>query len=303
MSSCPQISFVMPAFKAQFLKAAIESIVSQSFHDWELIIVDDCSPYDLETIANTFCDNRIRYYRNVNNIGGKDLVRQWNHSIQYAKGEWLVLAADDDIYNPEFCNEIVKLTQAHPDVDLIRSRVLLIDGHGTPGWQDGSFPECIDRREFIKNWVDNKSFVCIGNFAFRRKRLLEIGGFINFPSAFYSDIATPVMMADDGVANTRDMLFSFRISDIHVSADRTKYKDKIVAVTMFYKWLSQIKDLPIDLDFVHRKCVFDYFGQVLKYLDFHKFILFLKYCELATLMERIIYIPRWIKYRFAKSTH
>ena len=65
-----KFSVAIPAYKPQFLKEAIESVQAQSFTDWELIIVDDCSPADLRSIVAPFLlDSRISYYRNEKNFG------------------------------------------------------------------------------------------------------------------------------------------------------------------------------------------------------------------------------------------
>ena len=91
-------SFVLPAYKAKFLGEAIDSILAQTYTNFELIIVNDASPEDLESIVKLYDDPRIQYYTNKVNVGGKDLIAQWNYSITYAKGEYLILASDDDIY-------------------------------------------------------------------------------------------------------------------------------------------------------------------------------------------------------------
>ena len=81
-------SFVLPAYKATFLKEAIDSIIAQTYTNYELIIVNDASPQDINSIVNSYHDERIRYYINNVNIGGEDLVEQWNHCITYAKGDY-----------------------------------------------------------------------------------------------------------------------------------------------------------------------------------------------------------------------
>lgn len=101
----PFVSFILPAYKGRYLSEAIESILNQTFTDFELVIVNDCSPDDIDGIESTFVDSRIRYYRNESNIGGKDLVAQWNRCLALARGEWTVMASDDDIYDKSFLKE------------------------------------------------------------------------------------------------------------------------------------------------------------------------------------------------------
>lgn len=298
MSNNPVISFVMPAYKPQFLKQAIDSIVMQSFQDWELIIVDDCSPYNLNKIVSAYTDTRIRYYKNSQNIGGNNLVMQWNHSIQYATGQWIVLAADDDVYVSDFCLQVNKLTQAHPLVNLIRTRVVIIDEDGNPGWRDRTFPEFIDKYEYLDNWIDNKAFICVGNFAFRRTALMDIGGFIDFPCAFNSDIATPIALSANGVANSEDILFQFRNSNIHLSAHGTHPLERIAAVTQFYEWLSKLDYITRSQKFLHKKCVYDYFNQVIRYSPFSQLFKYLKLCTKASAMEKAVMAARWFKQKY-----
>lgn len=297
----------MPAYKAGFLEKAIESILSQSLPDWELIVVDDASPEDLKSIVLKFNDSRIKYFRNTSNIGGEDLVRQWNHSISFANGEWIVLAADDDMYLPDFCCECLKLAELYPDVNIIRSRVLQIDEDGNPFWEDNTFPEYVNKYEYLYDWVTAKAFTCIGNFMFRRSSLEKIGGFLNFPCAFGSDIATPIALSENGVANTSEMLFCFRQSTNHLSADTSRFKEKIAGITKLYKWLISIdyetpnneKDSYFysikNYRYLQAKCIYDYFNLVIKFVPLKSLPEFLSCCKLASGLDKSKMVLRWIK--------
>lgn len=304
------VSFVMPAFKRRFLKEAIESIVAQTYPNWELVVVDDCSPENLKAIVEQFDDRRIRYIRNEHNIGGTDLVAQWNHSISYAEGDWLILAADDDIYRPTFCEACLDLVEKHPDVNLVHSSVKQIDENGRYLWDDSILPEYTSRYEYLNAWLRGISFTCIGNFMFRRKSLLDNGGFISFPCAFGSDIATPIREAYNGVANTQDMLFCFRQSSQHLSADSSRFKEKLEAISSLSEWIENIgwplPDNPKDRefydivnpDYLHKKCIYDYFNLVIKYLPAADLLAYLKLCRRATVKNKFIMILRWLKRRF-----
>lgn len=303
------ISFIMPAYKGRFLREAIDSIVGQTLSDWELVIVDDCSPENLKGIVDAYQDSRIRYFRNDNNIGGSDLVRQWNHSVSFATGEWLVLAADDDVYRPSFCEEGIRLANKYPQVDIIHSSVEQIDENGEHLWDDSILPEYTSRYEYLNTWLRGLSFTCIGNFMFRRKPLQEQGGFIDFPCAFGSDIATPIRQAFNGVANTQSMLFCFRQSSQHLSADTSRFKEKIEAISSLSEWIEHI-DWPVpdnredkeffaivNQDYLHKKCIYDYFNLVVQYLPAKSIPAYLKFCRRATAKDKGMMALRWIKRR------
>ena len=303
----------MPAYKSQFLYDAIASIVAQTNPDWELVVVDDCSPYDLKSIVDRFDDKRIRYYRNETNIGGSNLVKQWNCSVSLAQGEWIVLAADDDLYDSRFVDECLKLTEKYPSVDVVRSRVLQIDENGNRIWDDGVMTEYSDKYEYLHDWLTAKAFTCVGNFMFRKSALEEIGGFMDFPCAFGSDIATPILLSQNGAANTADMLFSFRQSTQHLSGDATRFWDKMSGTTQLFRWLMTLdygepdneKDKAFysvfNEKYLHDKCVYDYFNLVVKFVPLKLLPKYLDHCELATGFEKLKMILRWLKYHVVKT--
>lgn len=301
------VSFIMPAFKNRFLREAVSSIIAQTYQDWELVVVDDCSPEPIGDVLNEFDDPRIRYTRNTENIGGKDLVKQWNHSLSFATGDFVVLAADDDLYRPTFCEKCVGLVEKYPHVDLIHSSVEQIDENGDHLWDDSILPEWTSRYEYLNTWLRGLSFTCIGNFMFRRSALIKNGGFISFPCAFGSDIATPIRESYNGVANTQEMLFCFRQSNTHLSADTSRFKEKIEAISALSEWIEHI-DWPmpdrkadqdffsiVNHDYLHKKCIYDYFNLVIKYLPANQVIPYLRRCRLAKGKDKAMMALRWIK--------
>lgn len=301
------ISFILPAWKARFLQEAVASIVGQTSPDWELVVVDDCSPEPLKEIVDSFNDPRIRYVRNEKNLGGKNLVRQWNHCISFATGDYIVLAADDDLYRPAFCAECIRLANKYPEADLIHSSVEQIDEEGKHLEDDSILPEFTNKYEYLNWWVTGRSFTCIGNFAFKRESLLAMGGFIDFPCAFGSDIATPIALSRNGVANTHEMLFCFRQSSQHLSADSSRFKEKLEAVSQLSEWLQAIDyEMPESAEdkafyevknpeYLHRKVVYDYFNLVIRFVPATKLPEYLKLCRLATPKDKFMMVLRWIK--------
>lgn len=307
------ISFLMPAYKSAFITQAIDSIVNQTSNDWELVVVDDASPEDLESIVAPYCrrfDN-IRYYRNATNIGGTDLVKQWNHCLEYAVGDWIVMAGDDDVYDSHFCEECIKLIIKYPNVDLLRSRVKQIDENGERIYGDDGSPfEFCNKYEFLYNWLTALTVTCVGNYVFRKSSLLKIDGFMCFPCAFCSDVATPIALSFNGVANTSEMLFSFRYSRFHLSGNNSKLKEKTEANSKFYRWLSdtvtssfsnpdnEAQSSVINLDYIHAKCIYDYYNQAIKHVKWADMLGLFKICELASFSEKVVMTLRKVKYTF-----
>lgn len=231
-------SFVLPVYKGLFLKEAIQSILNQTYQNFELIIVNDCSPDNITEIVETFNDNRIRYYENPENIGGTDLVKQWNHSLSFAQGKFVLMAGDDDVYSPNFLTEAYALFQKYPQADILRGRVQSIDQQGNI--QDIDF-QCA---EFISFWdfllLEKHIISCMGNYIFKRDKTAQLE-FINFPLAWWSDKASAISNAFHGVIITNNISYSFRTSNINISSKKdtnTIYK-KIKATTEYFQWLKK----------------------------------------------------------------
>lgn len=253
-------SFVLPAYKSDYLQDAIDSILQQTVSDFELIIVDDASPYHLETIVNRYDDQRVIFHKNKENIGGKNLVENWNKCIKYAKGDYVILASDDDIYSPFFLQQVDARIEEYPDVDIIRSRVNRIDSKGTITDIEQVYKPYMPFSEFVFYW--SKGVInCIANYVFKRTSLLDADGFVDMPCAWFSDDITVVNMSINGIATTEDALFYFRTSNKSVSwtFDKDTIRKKWKANSMFYKWFNdtvihKMKSLPQnDIEVLYQK--------------------------------------------------
>ena len=240
----PKVSFILPAYKRRFLHEAIDSILSQTYHDFELIIVDDNSPEKLKEVIEEFHDERITYHHNEQNIGGKNLVAAWNHAMEFANGEWCVLASDDDIYAPDFLETMMSLVEKYPKVDLFHCRISEINERGEI-IRIGDF-----RNEYETIWEMlyyrgvKRAMQCAPDFLFKRNALKTIGGFIDFPSAFFSDDATWYSLAKDkGIVCSSKCLFKWRMSNINTCGKRDNLYNKSKAVLDFNIWLQNFISL------------------------------------------------------------
>ena len=241
-------SFVLPAYKAKYLSSAIESILSQTYKEFELIIVNDASPENLDSIVNSYQDTRICYYKNQENIGRKDLVKQWNHCINYAKGEYIILASDDDVYTSNFLSTFIPLIKKYTQVNVFRARSLDIDGKDKICGTDDYYNEYLNPNEFKYLWFSGKIKWSIANYIFNRRVLINNGGFINFPLGWGSDSATILLMANNGLVSSNDYLFMFRYSGINISSknDGKFLKKKLQARMKECQWREEHQNIQIN---------------------------------------------------------
>ena len=113
-----KVSVLTPIYKTEerFLREAIESVLNQTFRDFELILLDDCPEDDRERIVKSYDDPRIVYVRNEKNLG---IASSRNRLIDLAKGEYLAVFDHDDVCRPErFAKEVAYL-DAHPDCGVV----------------------------------------------------------------------------------------------------------------------------------------------------------------------------------------
>ncbi len=215
----PNVTVLLPAYKVTFLQDAIESLLSQTYENFNLVILDDASPYDVKSIVDSFHSTKITYFRNSHNIGGTDLVANWNKAFSYATGELVVLASDDDLYHPDFLSTLVKLSEKYPHIDLFHCRVCVINESGEPIFWAPSISEYESDIDFIYQRSINRRTQLIPDFMFRRDALKAIGGFVNYPKAWYADEMSVYLLAKGkGVVCAQETLFFWRTSDQNISS-------------------------------------------------------------------------------------
>lgn len=124
------VSIVMATYNGEkFLRPQIESILNQSYSNFELIVVDDTSTDQTLTILQEYADHdsRIRIFPAEKNMG---LVANFERGLKLAKGEFVALSDQDDIFRNDKIELLVKKLKATPHCDLVISDLSLIDSEG-----------------------------------------------------------------------------------------------------------------------------------------------------------------------------
>lgn len=145
----PKISVVMPVYntKEEWLREAIESILNQSYKDFEFIIIDDGSDESIEPVVNSYNDDRIVFIRQ-NNQG---IARSLNSGFKIAKGEYIARMDSDDISMPERFEKQVTFLDNNPQITVL-----------------GSWFETFPKKEVYKHpknpkYLDFTKFCCIAH--------------------------------------------------------------------------------------------------------------------------------------------
>lgn len=114
----PKVSFIVPCYKlGHLLSDCVESILCQTYRDFEVLIMDDCSPDDTPEVARSFQDPRVTHIRNEPNLGH---LPNYNKGIGLSRGKYIwLISADDQLRTPYVLQRYVELMDRHPEVGFV----------------------------------------------------------------------------------------------------------------------------------------------------------------------------------------
>ena len=124
----PPVSVCVPTFnRAALLRTSLASILRQSFRDFELIVVDDASTDETPGVVAGLREPRLRYERNERNLGQ---IANLNRCLALARGEYVCIFHDDDVYAPTILEREVAVLARHPGVGLVHTAVWMLTADG-----------------------------------------------------------------------------------------------------------------------------------------------------------------------------
>jgi len=137
------VSIIMPSYNTgRFIKETIESVLKQTYSDWELIIVDDCSTDDTDAVVAPYlADSRILYIKNDVNSGA---AISRNRALREAKGKWIAFLDSDDLWEPEKLEKQIAFMVSH-DYHFSYTSYVEIDEESLPNGKRVTGPKKITR--------------------------------------------------------------------------------------------------------------------------------------------------------------
>jgi glycosyltransferase involved in cell wall biosynthesis len=175
----PKVSFIVPCYRfGEFLGECLNSILAQTFEDFEILLMDDCSPDNTPEVAASFNDPRIRYVRNEHNVGH---LQNYNKGIGLALGEYIwLISADDRLRAPYVLARYVCLMEENPRVGYVFCPGLRLEnGHEKEvvDWAALERPDSIfDGRKFLY-WLLMKNCILAPAVLARAECYRTIGPF------------------------------------------------------------------------------------------------------------------------------
>lgn len=208
-----KFTIAVPAYKALYLQECIESILSQTYKDFELVIVNDASPNDLTSIVKSYTDKRIRYYINEKNCGSLNVVDNWNICLSYAKGDYIICMGDDDKMLPICLEKYIELIDKYPGLGVYHAWTQIIDKNSEVISIQEARPEYEGVCCLMWERLERQRQQFIGDFCFDTNLLRKDNGFYKLPLAWGSDDISVFRAAmKNGIANTQIPTFQYRVN-------------------------------------------------------------------------------------------
>lgn len=237
-----QLAIIIPAYKATFLPAALDSIAAQTCKDFTLYIGDDCSLESIDSIVEQYRDKiELVYLRFDTNLGGKDLVAQWERCIAMSQDEpFIWLFSDDDVMEPN-CVELLiqQIENTKGAYNLYHFDSFRIDENGKTELFRKPYPSVINSYDFYKGKMLGKYDSYVIENVFSRSIYKQSGGFKNFDLAWGSDVATWCIFCNDkGMCSVPGALIGWRRSSQNITPKKTREtaERKLMADCAFLCW-------------------------------------------------------------------
>ena len=219
MNNRPKVSILLPTYnRAHYLTGAIESVLAQTYPNWELLISDNCSSDSTAEIANKYAglDSRILYWRNESNIGS---APNYNKCIDKASGDYIELFGTDDLFEPQCLQKLVQVLDDHPNVVIATAAKRHIDTNGHIIREDrprnGS--QLIASEDAIRSNMTNLTNWIISPVMYRSKYK---GTGLDLSVGIYSDLDYWVEILNHGdLFYVDEILFNYRV---HASSETTR---------------------------------------------------------------------------------
>lgn len=205
----PSVSIIVPNYNhARFLPQRLDSILTQTFADFELIILDDASSDNsCEIIAGYLTDPRVRFHPNTKNSGSP--FPQWNRGVSLARGEFVWIAESDDFAETDFLAALVPILREQPKLGFVYCQSRLVDEHGKGSNTFENWTADLDSQRWKSSFVNDGRHEC-ANFLIWKNTVPNASAVLLRRAAFLQagGAAEEMRLCGDWMAWVRMLLIS-----------------------------------------------------------------------------------------------
>lgn len=285
-----KLAIVIPAYKIDFFEEVLISLVKQTNRDFRVYIGIDASPHNFESIIAKYVDKiDIKTTRFDQNLGGKNLVAQWERCIAETMGEeYIWLFSDDDLLGSRCVEMFFQAIEANNDFDIYHFDVKVVDSKSNVIKNPRQYPDVIDAKTLFRLKSRGKIESFVVENIFNRRVYEKLGGFVNFPMAWGSDTATWIAMSGSkGMMTIKNDYVYWRSSDVNITPDNNSsviYK-KLMADIDYLQWVSNYFGNSMRLSVTYAFILTLFFD--LSYIDKVQYVKGLEYSESKGIIGRL----------------
>ena len=203
------VSIGIPTYNRanSYLKQSLQSAVNQTYTNIEIIVSDNCSSDDTESVVKSFNDPRIRYYRQKDNIGALD---NRNFCLEQSQGEYFLLLFDDDLIDEDFISTCMGAVKSDNKPGVILTGAREIDSKGNILSAVHNIVSGYSTGDFILGWFDRKVPLYLCSTLYNTVGLKQLGGFHSKTNRYDDAVATVQLAAKYGRTDIFDVKASYR---------------------------------------------------------------------------------------------
>jgi glycosyltransferase involved in cell wall biosynthesis len=212
----PRVSVVIPTYnRGELLCETIDSVLAQTYHDFEIIVVDDGSTDNTAQLLSRYQDDVRLVYRAHKNCG---VAATRNHGIRLARGEFLAFLDSDDRWLPQKLERQVQFADAHPEYGLIATEISSFNKRGVVEAQNKAATYRIKNGHVVEqllfgNWIQTSTVLA------RRECVQAVGGFDEEVGQFGEDWLTWMRIASrSAIYFLPEPLVEYRIHEESLSS-------------------------------------------------------------------------------------
>jgi len=236
------IAIIIPYFKKTFFNKTLLSLKNQTDTRFNVYIGDDCSPENPKDLIEAYRSSlNIKYFRFLENVGSKSLVKQWERCIKLTNKEnWLLILGDDDSLDINVISSFYKnYSEFFKETNVIRFATQKIDAKGRRISEIYNYPVWQDSKKILFN---NKRS-SLSEYIFK-KDVVKTIKFRDFPLAWFSDILGVLEFSDfSKIYSINDSVVSIRYSSENISSrnDHSSNLLKLQSTFLFYDYILRNK--------------------------------------------------------------
>lgn len=213
----------------QFLREAMDSILSQTFEDFEFLVFEDCSTDSSPEILESYTDSRLQLIRNPENLG---LTRSLQLGLERARGRYIARMDADDVSVPDRLEKQVQFLRDNPEIALVGSWIDCIDADGRCFSQSRlpTEPEDIHRQLLRKNCMSHPTVM------FLREAAINVGGYQSRVGLYAQDYDLWLRLSDlYRLANIPEPLVRYRFHGAQVTTKKLRAQTDSAEI---YRWMA-----------------------------------------------------------------